>query len=168
VRLQGHLPPTLRRKFFFGTKVTDSVEDQMTFSHSLEAHSAEANPSAAAGVIGKDDLIGWERHLPAARENDTRARRTVLKDGQLRNGFRFAIEAGPGNELDEQREVIHVISRLGDISTGVRVFRREDLRADALLELSRRTHIVNDVAATENGEVQTARRRSAAESSATG
>ncbi len=53
----------------------------MTFFHSLEAHSAEANAGAAAGVIGKDDLIGWQRHLPAVREDDKRARRTVLNDG---------------------------------------------------------------------------------------
>lgn len=80
VRLQRHPPATLRRKQLLWLKIVDSVEDQVAVLDSLEAHSTEANAGPAARVIGEDDLIGWQRHLPAVREDNKRPWWTVLND----------------------------------------------------------------------------------------
>src|SRR5216683_3248558 len=61
----------------------------------------------ATAILGEDDLIGWQGHRCSVSEDDRRSRGTVLQDRQLRNDLRFAGDAGPGNELDEQRIIVH-------------------------------------------------------------
>ena len=84
------------------------MKDKMTVFHSTETHPAKTYASAATAIVGKDDLVSRQGHLHASREDNQRARGTVLHNWQLPGDVTFPVNASTTNESNEQGEgVIH-------------------------------------------------------------
>ena len=69
-----------RRQLILRKQLANADEHQPRLVQPNEPHPAKADPCVAAGVIGKDDLIGRQGYPKAARKDDERPWRAVADD----------------------------------------------------------------------------------------
>jgi hypothetical protein len=110
-RIEQHLVTPSGRELIFWEQFANPYERQTPLFRPCELHPAKPHSSVAAGIVGENDLIGRQRHSQAVWKNDERARVPIPDDWELRNNVPFPTEGGMGRELDQQRDVFHVITR---------------------------------------------------------
>ena len=91
--------PILREQF------TNPYEHQPPLFHSDQPHTAKSDPGVTAGVIGEDNLIGWQGHPEAVREDDESPGRSVADNRKRRSPIFLPVKGGRRGEVDEQRDI---------------------------------------------------------------
>jgi len=95
-----------RRELSLREQFPNPHEHQLSFFRSHELHPAESHPGVAAAIVGKDDLIGRQRHSEAIRKDHERARRAVSDDAKRRRPVALPQENRGRGKFDEERDVL--------------------------------------------------------------
>jgi len=93
------------RELILGKPLANPDEHEVSFFHSGELHPAKSNSRAAAGIIGKHDLVRRQRHSEPVGKVHERARWTVADDRKHRDPVALLHERRGRCEVDEQGKV---------------------------------------------------------------
>ena len=66
-----------RRELILWEQVANPDKHQVPLFQSDEPHPAKPHSGVTVGIVGEDDLIGWQRHSEAVREENECAWRPV-------------------------------------------------------------------------------------------
>ena len=97
---------TSGRELILREQLSHPHEHQLSLFRSHEPHPAKANPGAAAGIVGEDDLVRRQRHPEAVREEHERARWAVSDNPKRRDPVGLPEDRRRRREVDEQRNVV--------------------------------------------------------------
>lgn len=95
----------IRRQPILREQFTNPYEHQPPLFHSDQPHTAKSDPGVTAGVIGEDNLIGWQGHPEAVREDDESPGRAVADNRKRRSPIFLPVKGGRRGEVDEQRDI---------------------------------------------------------------